>query len=167
MVSGSSTWGIEVDIPKRLIPFFEGVEDIPFKNDGGCLFFTYSFWLWVKENNYPTESFQIVQYDHEDKRKIKHNLQFINGDRGNPVASYHFSWIYDEEEYDADGRHVGSDYLSREILKGLNERYSPVVDEFCLKALNRGGWNSTFKRKSAIEIVESNLLIDLSGVRSC
>lgn len=154
----------------KLDPFFDAIEPIRYKNNGGCLFFAYCFWKWLKENGHPTESFEIVQYDWSDKLAIKRNLRFIEGSENVPSSSYHFTWLYtidgEELEYDAEGVYYPG-LNAREVLTGLNTKFVSLVDEFCIKALNESDWNSRFNREEAIEIVESSLLIDLSEIEPC
>lgn len=145
--------------------FFNPISSIEYKNRGGCLFFCYCFWLWLKKNGYDTSSFQIKQYCY-DGANIEHNLDWLEGDIDGAQSSSHFTFIYKGIEYDGDGEaciEPYSDYPQK-ILDGLNANVCCLVEDFCVSALNDAPWNDTFDRESAIERVESVLDIDLSNV---
>lgn len=154
---------------KNLKPFFKGIKEIPCKNNGGCLLFAYTFWKYLKKNNLPTESFDIVQYASSYENAIEHNIKWINKDNDieHPMSSFHFTWLYEGIEYDGEGK-VGDEYKSmkRKILHGLNGMTN-LVDEFCVQALNKSSWNSMFDRPSAIKIIEEKLGIDLDEIDPC
>ena len=150
-------------------PFFDAIIDIPDKNRGGCLFFCYAFWKWLKQNGYSTETFQIEQYDDDySTTNIENNLEWIenNGANNNPISSHHFSWWYEGEQYDAEGAVDNTIYghFDSEVLYGLNTSRCCLVEEFCQKALIYSGWNCTFDRSDAIETLKEVLDIDLSDV---
>lgn len=152
---------------KNLKGFFEGIKDIEDKNAGGCLFFAHVFWRYLKKNNLPTNSFEIVQYSPSYKDAIEHNIKWINKDNDvkHPISSFHFTWLYEYTEYDGEGE-VGDRFfhLKRKVLYGLNGM-SNLVEEFCVQALNKSSWNSMFERNDAIEIIKYNLDIDMSDVQ--
>ena len=154
----------------NLSPFFEAIADIPEKNRGGCLYFCWVFWLWLKEQGMSTETFQIKQTSGPwgGQEPITHNLKWIDT-QGNanfpPRSSYHFTWLYEGKEYDAEGPHCEPNGV---ILSGLNSPVSePMVDKFCIEALNKGSWNSYFDRDHAIDMVmvHPNLNLDTTAVR--
>jgi hypothetical protein len=141
---------------EQLQVFFDAVKEIPYKNWGGCLFFCYVFFLWLKKNNYSTSSFAIIQYDCYDGDYIRHNEDFIKGETDFARSSAHFTWKYDGGEYDACGTPT---YKTKEFaeLKGLQTRYGSLVACFCENALINGSWNPDFNRNAAIDIVKKNL----------
>jgi hypothetical protein len=137
--------------------FFRGVEDIPSKNSGGCLFFCYVFWLWLKDNDMPTESFAINQYDTQRMDALQHNLAWIESQNGKPTAAYHFTWNYEGGEYDADGEFdIDSmfDDVTPTELSGLVGPWGNLVDEFCMNALKFSGWNYMFNFEEATADLE-------------
>jgi hypothetical protein len=146
-------------------PFFDAIYDIENKNRGGCLFFCYAFWKWLKKNGHSTESFQIVQYDY-DKTPIMQNIQWINTNKGNPVSSNHFAWIYQGVEYDSEGIIKHKKNYLREILYGLNSPKLNVdlVEQFCVKALTKSCWNDEFDRKGVIDDLVYSLGVNLYNV---
>jgi hypothetical protein len=157
-------------------PFFDAIHDIEDKNRGGCLFFCYAFWKWLKKNGYPTDSFQIVQYDNDNER-IMQNIKWIENNRGisqdfensgNPLSSSHFSWLYQDVEYDGNGhisktRWVG---YAKKTLFGLNTPNLNVdlVEQFCVGALTKSFWNDDFDRKGAIDDLVYSLGVNLYDV---
>lgn len=147
-------------------PFFDAITDIPDKNRGGCLFFCYAFWKWLKKHGHETETFQISQYDENQRADIDSNLEWINGNADNPTSSYHFSWWYQDNHYDAEGAVDDSIYsdLDSEVLYGLNTSRCCLVEEFCREALLYSGWNDRFCRKLAIHTIKETLDIDLGDV---
>lgn len=160
-------------MPRKLKPFFDAISDIPFKNCGGCLFFCYVFWLWLKKNEIDTKSFEIIQYDCDSREAIQQNEAWISGAEKNASSSWHFTWLYNKKEYDAENP-VGKRYSPRQhetsvVLDGLNTKYLSLVEQFCLSALNESAWNTWFDREKAIEIIEERLGLDLSKVnkKSC
>ena len=148
-------------------PFFGKIENIPNKNLGGCLFFCYLFWLWLKENDLPTDSFSIFQYDFEDGDSINQNLDWILGDTDEAGSSAHFAWKYEGIEYDSDGiRPEGgwNNYEATELL-GLNHETGSLVEEFCLNAMLYGGWNYTFDLPEALKTLGPMFDTDISKVK--
>ena len=153
--------------------FFNQIKDIPKKNAGGCLFFCYAFYKWLKKNDFPTDSFQIVQYDTSGYR-LGSNLAWINNARNNednacyPQASDHFTFVYDGVECDGNGLFNKARWSDCrvEVLHGLNIPSMSVdlVEEFCVQALMEGEWNSEFNRGAAIEEIKECLDIDLGNV---
>jgi hypothetical protein len=141
----------------KLQAFFDGIENIGWKNHGGCLFFCYTFWLWLKKNNMSTESFEIVQYDaaYEKGANIAINQVWIDEQSGNAASAAHFTWMYEGEEYDAEGPFstLRPDDI-KAILKGLNTPNAELVEEFCKNALTKATWNYMFNRVGAIPVVE-------------
>lgn len=144
--------------------FFEVLDsaDIYYRNYGGCLFFCYVFVLWLQKCGFDTTSFRIVQYDYEGKYKINHNLRFIEGLEDNAESAPHYTWLYDDKEFDSDGECERQYYPSREVLNGLDNW--GILEEFCVNALNNGGWNNTFNRNHAISVLEDEFNIPLSHV---
>ena len=140
-----------------LDPFFNAIQDIRGKNAGGCLWFAYVFWLWLKDNNLPTDSFGIVQYQYRGEGCIEHNQKWIDGkmEGRNCVSSSHFTWYYEGLEWDADGEFQDEGYRdeARE-LAGLNEPHGSLVDDFCKNALRYAGWNDWFDRDTARDTLQ-------------
>lgn len=162
-----------------LADFFKGVQSIENKNRGGCLFFCYAFYKWLKQNNMPTDSFQIIQYDEENSCRITNNILWVSSKINNlpnhyssPQSSSHFTWLYNGIEYDGYGevretsRHRRWERVDNEVLYGLNNSGLKInlVEEFCTKALNYSSWNDWFERNEAIEIISETLGIDLYDV---
>lgn len=139
--------------------FFDKIKDIPNRCSGGCLLFCYLFYLQFK-------NIEIVQYDYPDGISIKRNIAFLNNERAQAYSSAHFTWIYQNQEYDANGVYNyqrDREWLSvpQRIVLPLNER----LEEFCISALNHGSWNSMFYRKAAIAVIEERFGFDLSRIR--
>jgi len=148
-------------MPKIIQDFLDGIAGIPDKNAGGCLFFCYAFFLWLKKNNLPTDKFYIVQYAYCIEN-IQQNLQYIYGEM--PVSSSHFSWVYEEIEVDGEGfldqlnyKHHEKERLRQIAEHGLNEA-------FCIDALKKARWYPEFNRKQAIKTLKHNLDLDLNHV---
>lgn len=144
--------------------FFDSLNEIENRNSGGCLLMCLCFYRWLKKNNYDTSSFQIKQYDYFDKEKINHNISWLNSKTGYPESSYHYTWIYDGEEYDSNGSYKPNEDLAFVILDGLNTKVTDITDYFCVKALNNADWNFSFDRKKSIPLIEKNLGINLSDI---
>ena len=148
--------------------FFAGIEYIPDKNNGGCPFFCYVFWKWLKKHGLPTESFDIAQYDaYWDSGNAEHNLEWIEGKiDDDPRSSCHFTWLYGGIEYDGEGivNHSMVNGNKRVVLSGLNTVVAPMVDKFCIEALNKAGWNNWFNRNDAIDTIANTLEIDMNEV---
>lgn len=144
---------------KDVNEFFDGISEIESKNHGGCLFFCYLFFLWLKKNNMPLKDFDIIQY-HDFYDNIEHNLNWLYDKEGDPVSSYHFTWIYDGLEYDSDGE--ADDYSFIRYRECLELRDEEEIELFCANALKFGDWNPMFDRNEAIENVHHKFGIDLS-----
>ena len=146
--------------------FFDAVEDIEFKNNGGCLFFCYVFFLWAQENcPEALESFDIVQYESDWSQAIGHNQRWLEGEEENAMSSYHFTWTYKDRELDSEGVVDYSEYENcvSEHLELTGD--STAIEMFCLSALNEcSDWNWSFNRKEAKEKLEKRLGIDLNNV---
>lgn len=142
--------------------FLKACEDIPNKNAGGCLFFVYAFWLYFKDNNQDLTSFRIIQYDASFHRGLLNgNKNWIIGNQRTANSGSHFTWLINDQEFDAEGSAENRYSWYREILDINPER----IEEFCLSALNDcQDWNSTFYRKRAIDKLEKRCKIDLSRV---
>lgn len=151
----------------QLDKFFEDIKGIPSKNAGGCLLFCYLFWLWLKKNGFDTSTYNIIQIDWDDKTYLEHNKNWIKNKEGNPQSSLHFFWSYEGKTYDADGPYDVSKrlYGSHDVLVGLNTPDCELVSEFCVKALNNGGWNPIFNRNASIEEIKEIFDINLDQVK--
>lgn len=146
-----------------LSDFFSAVEDIKFKNCGGCLYFCYVFYKWLKQNDMDTSDFQIIQYS-KYSDEVEANLEWINYEEG-ASSAYHFTWVYDGIEMDAEGElSYEPDVEHRVELGGLNTPYCDVVEAFCEDALINGSWNFMFDRNEAIKIVKKTLGINTKTV---
>lgn len=145
----------------NLCPFFDLIEDIPSKNAGGCLFFVYVFWLWLKHNDLPTESFAINQYDWHSGVCAAKNMEWIatKGSKAIAASSKHFTWTYEGEEYDADGEY--EDPAPKTELAGLNTPHCNLVDRFCQSALGNGEWNTWFDRDGARKILKERFCFEI------
>lgn len=154
----------------KLVPFFSGIKSIQYKNNGGCLFFCYVFWLWLKQNNMPVETFQIVQYaSPREDNEAEHNQAWIEnqGEYDNPKSSYHFTWYYDGTEYDSNGlvnRANINNNATRIVLDGLNTEYLELVEKFCVSALLHGSWNMMFDRAMAVSMIQEEFDLELEHV---
>jgi len=147
---------------EQLQVFFDAVKDIPKKNNGGCLFFCYIFFLWLKKNGYNTNSFSIIQYSAGwDKECIVQNDAFIRGESDRATSSAHFTWLYNGAEYDAEGTPTYRTNTFSE-LKGLQTRYGSLVKCFCENALQNGSWNPQFNRNAAIDIIKQRMKLPIS-----
>jgi len=146
---------------EQLQVFFDLIKDIDYKNHGGCLFFCYVFFLWLKKNNYSTTSFSIIQYQMWGSY-IEQNEAFIRGENSAATSSSHFTWKYNGIEYDADGfpKPMMTQGQSSE-LKGLQTRYGSLVKCFCESALINGDWNTMFNRNRAIEKINKTMKLRL------
>jgi hypothetical protein len=140
---------------KELEDFFQRIKDIPNKNNGGCLFFCYLFYLQFCEC-------EIVQYSGWDIYPIQHNLDFIEGRRNRAVSSSHFTWIYSGVEYDSDGPYD----FKKDWYYDPDRMILPLVDidDFCVNALRYGMWNPTFKRKNVIPLIYERFGISMEHV---
>jgi hypothetical protein len=148
----------------KVSEFLDAVETIEAKNCGGCLFFCYVFYLWLKKNNLPTETFFIRQYaDALNNDRLYKNMEY-KAPGSHAYASNHFTWFYNGIEYDAEGKiHRLDEIKGRKYtyvdLKQICE-YN-LVESFCKDALIKGSWNPRFNRRKAFQIVEENLGIDV------
>ncbi len=145
--------------------FFGTIKPIEYKNNGGCLFFCYVFWKYLKKHNLPYNTYQIVQYELGDSN-TKRNIQFINGEVDTADSSRHFTWLYEGKEYDGNGETKAGNSAygtdgNRTVLNGLQNDYENLVDKFCVNALTHGDWNSMFNRKQAIKRIEKTLELEL------
>jgi len=138
---------------RELKTFFDAVADIPYPNSGGCLFFCYVFWLWLKKKGYDRSSFTINQYDYNET-VIKRNIAFIEKKQKNAGSSNHFTWSYNGQEYDAEG--IPSYTPGHRHVFKLR-----CVKRFCENALINGSWNHMFDRNAAIKEVGTKLRISL------
>jgi hypothetical protein len=138
---------------EQLKVFFDAVEEIQCKNLGGCLFFCYVFFLWLKKNNYNTDSFGIIQYDSWGNQYLRHNEAYIRGERSYARSSAHFTWLYEGTEYDSEGIYKGYRPKDFAELNGLQTKYGSLVVSFCESALINGNWNPDFQRNEAIDII--------------
>lgn len=149
---------LHVATATELKVFFDGVRPIEYKNNGGCLFFCYAFYLWLKKNGYDTSVFSIVQYCDPWENTIPQNEAFVEGKNSQAASANHFTWIYNGTEYDADGivsvtkgappacwQHHKFDELLEKNL----------VEKFCINALHNGSWNEMFDRKSAMKAIKN------------
>jgi hypothetical protein len=151
--------------------FFAGISPLYYKNNGGCLFFTYAFWLWIKKNALSTKSFQIVQYDYYYKYDLTKNLNWIDDSVKNncpltkehPSSANHFAWEFQRKEYDSEGPRC-KDSSTRTVLKGLNGHMC-LVDAFCIGSLAHSSWNRRFRREDAISHCEVSLGLDFEELK--
>lgn len=143
-----------------LSPFFEAIEDIEYKNEGGCLMFCYVFYLWLKKEGHSLDSFTITQigYDY----KIQHNMDFLEGKQEAAASSAHFVWDYQGSRYDAEGLYRDKFFYYDSAPLPL---FEDSIETFCLSALNNARWNPTFDRNRAIDIVQERLGLDLSLIK--
>lgn len=143
--------------------FFDNIKDIKDKNAGGCLFFCYLFFCWLRKNNYPTDSFEIIQIalPYEEDR-IQKNIEFINKQRDSAVSSAHFAWRYNNEEYDSEGvlNHVRWDSYPKATLPLFGD--TEAIISLCENALINGWWNPWFDRNATIQIIAERFGIDFS-----
>ena len=148
--------------PEELSEFFDSVADIPNKNRGGCLFFCYVFWLWLIDNDMPLDSFDIIQYDYTHRPKLGQNMEWLCNGNLSPTSSYHFTWIYNGIEYDADGELCcfDDDGLECEALCIENDQ----IKDFCQHAINFAPWNDEFDREEAIYIIKDRLGLSLDDI---
>lgn len=142
--------------------FFRIIKPIPYKNAGGCLFFAYAFWRWLKKHQLDTSVFQLVQYDFFGEQDLWANMSWIAetvSNNGTPTgktrSANHFTWLYNGEEFDSEGP-CSHDKNCQTVLTGLNDKIC-LVDTFCLHALVEGGWNYCFNRGEAIAFCRDNL----------
>ena len=142
------------------------IKPLRYKNQGGCLFFAYAFWLWAKKEGLPLKSFEIVQIDYNDGFDFETNMKWINKKGDKVRSSHHFVWKYLQTEYDGDGQWKGRKKARGDIdtLNGLNGHVC-LVEEFCVKALKEGSWNSCFDREAAMNHCELLLGINLDKLK--
>lgn len=146
--------------------FFNKICDIDDKNAGGCLFFCYLFFCWLRKNNYPTDSFEIIQMSSMfEEDRIQENIEFINKQRESAVSSAHFAWRYNGEEYDSEGvlNHIRWERYTKATLPLFGDANAIVA--LCENALTNGRWNSCFDRNATIPIVTERFGIDLSHLK--
>lgn len=144
----------------RADKFFDAIDDIPFKNYGGCLFFCYVFWLWAKLNHRDLSDYDIIQYDNNYSR-VEKNIAFIKGLRKKAFEANHFSWIHNDREFDSDGIVTPCYTIIKERLRIPNHK----VQVFCENALMNGSWNNKFNRNNAIDTVCDRLNINLCHLK--
>lgn len=146
--------------------FFDKISDIGDKNAGGCLFFCYLFFCWLRKNDYPTDSFEIIQMSSDfEQNRIQENIEFINKQRDSAVASAHFAWRYNGEEYDSEGKlnHVRWTYYTKATLPLFGDVNAIVA--LCENALINGRWNTWFDRNATIPIITERFGIDFSHLK--
>jgi hypothetical protein len=153
-------------INPKLKPFFDTIKPLEWKNQGGCLFFAYAFWLWAEKEGIDHTSFQIIQLDGNGGHDLETNLNWINTKEGSCRSSQHFVWKYHRTAYDGQGKVDFNDWRYDEVdtLTGLRGKVC-LIEEFCVKALKDGGWNRMFNREEAIEHCEESLGIDLDKLK--
>ena len=138
--------------------FFDGVNEIPYKNNGGCLFFCYVFLLWATKKEIDLTTFRIVQYELSGTSNIKNNQKFFEGLTTKANSSTHFTWIFENTEYDGYGKSP-KQYYNNWVFNQSPE----TLEKFCINALVHGTWNNQFDRDEAINIVEENLGLKLDS----
>lgn len=143
-------------MPPIVETYFKKIEDIPNRGLGGCLLFCYTFILFLRKKRMAIKSFQIIQYDYSDGECTDHNIGFLNGEKETADSSYHFTFMYDGNEYDCMGlvtpeRRTGWWATKRTILP--TKSYAHIV-LFCQTALKYGSWNSMFDSKQWTPIIE-------------
>ena len=146
--------------------FFDKISDIDDKNSGGCLLFCYLFFCWLRKNDYPTDSFEIIQMSSDyEETKIQENIEFINKKRDSAVSSAHFAWRYNGEEYDSEGalEHVRWRFYNKATLPLFGDTNAIVA--LCENALINGRWNNWFDRNAAIPVIQECFGIDFSHLR--
>lgn len=144
--------------------FLDSIKEISYKNEGGCLFFCYAFWLWLKKNKFNTLSFGIIQHEIWGSSSTKQNEKFIKGETDIATSSSHFVWTYNGIQYDAESVDPSSfNGATVTELKGLQNRYGSLVKEFCENSLKHGCWNPMFNRKEAVKIVRKNLKLNMNS----
>ena len=145
------------DLPEEIIPFFEGIKNIPNANKGGCLWMCLLFKRWVVANSIAGR-IGIVQY-FSSESDVERNVKFILGD-GEAGSGNHFTWTWLDAEYDADGEHY-EDYLEGRTLPIKSD---DDFERFCVAALNAADWNTYFSRREATKTALETLGIDMSDV---
>lgn len=135
-------------------------------NCGGCLFIAYTFYLGLIKYQLDTSSFGIKQYGFLNEAGLIHNnIRFLNGENHlTPWADAHFTWLYNNQEYDAGQRYLN---LNLNYFKVVVLPFNRVnnIDDFCVKALTLSSWNPEFNRNKAIEIIKRDLNINLSHLK--
>lgn len=146
--------------------FFDKICDISDKNAGGCLFFCYLFFCWLRKNNYPTDSFEIIQITlpYEEER-IQQNIDFINKERDSAVSSAHFAWRYNGKEYDSEGllNCTRWDSYPKATLPLFGN--TEAIISLCENALMNSRWNTWFDRNATIPIITERFGIDFSHLK--
>lgn len=146
--------------------FFTAIEDIEFKNHGGCLLFCYTFWLWLKSQGHETDTFAIFQHSYRDV-EIEHNRNWIANKTGTPVSAFHFTWEYQGTRYDGTGEYDVDAHVDG-VKLDLIQSDVDLTEEFCEKSLNDvWQWNDTFDRSYAAGVILNNLGICLDHVAYC
>lgn len=143
--------------------FYKGIESIPRRNCGGCLFFCYTFYLWLEKNGYDDSSYSIIQYCSPwDGDTIPQNEAFISGKNKQAASANHFTWMYNGKQYDADGPFTRgnppSDWHHHQFDELMKKH---LVEKFCINALHNGEWNEEFKRANAMKVVKEKLGITI------
>lgn len=137
--------------------FFDGVRPIECKNQGGCLFFCYTFYLWLEKNGYDDSSYSIIQYCADWEDTIPQNEAFVKGAKKEAASANHFTWMYDGKEYDANGLLAKSndplpcDWKHHKFDELMKKHF---VEKFCINALHNGTWNEMFNRNSAMKTIK-------------
>lgn len=156
----------QVATKDQIKAFYKGISPIENRNQGGCLFFCYTFYLWLEKNGYNDSSYSIIDYcnpdDPEEGDSIGNNEAFIEGKNKKAVSATHFTWMYNGQEYDSNGvvleRYKPDDWKHHQFDELMKKH---MVDKFCINALHNGSWNTTFQRAGAMKTIKEKLGIDI------
>ena len=148
--------------------FFDKINHFENKSFGGCLFFAYVFWLWLKKNNMPRDNFHIFQLSHYDE-KLQKNMKFLSTGNGDITADYHFLWEYDGKLFDCDCNGVALEPYSpvNMSIKKVSDGCSECnINKFLITAIKTGNWNESFKIEKAKNKLKKSLGISFDNINT-
>ncbi len=152
------------------VKFFNKIKHIQNKAKGGCLFFAYAFWLWLKKNKLSRENFHVVQVNNSiyAKERINDNTIYLSCGQGKTHPDYHFMWMYNDLLYDCncDGNPIVSYNLPHNHdIHTIYAASDFILENFFINALKSDEWNSVFDRDSAEEELRKTLKISFKKLR--
>ena len=165
----NSTQGATMHMPEELRDFHDRFKKAKIEsiNLGGCLIFCLLVWRYLKAHNMETESFQLWQLDNGfSPDHAEANMQWAetNGKEGDTLSLWHFCCEYKGHKFDGD--EIPCPQEITEALTGLNlAGQKPLIEEFCLSAINRDQWNFIFSRQNEIPKLQNAFPeVDLSDI---
>ena len=159
---------------KKIIKGFETLDDvrayldqIPNINYGGCAISAYAMYLWLEKNNQLNNDTTIVygySFDHDgdEVSELENNVKNHNFNEDSINSCSHAMLFHNGKYYDSS--RVVDDFKNEFDFSLLYFIPKEVLKKFMYFSLQEGRgfkWNTAFKRKYNVPLIENNLDIKI------